>query len=68
MMIFMMIPQQNAPFPQVINNQLPSKENTSKKLMSISTELKWIIVISISTVYCLLGFTYVLLHVPWILY
>ena len=64
MMIFMMIPQQNAPFPQVINNQLPSKENTSKKLMSISTELKWIIIISISTVYCLLGFTYVLLHVP----
>ena len=40
MMIFMMIPQQNAPFPQVINNQLPSKENTSKKLMSISTELE----------------------------
>ena len=33
---FMMIPQQNAPFPQV-NNQLPSKENTSKKLMSISS-------------------------------
>ena len=52
-----MISQQNAPFPQVINNQLPSKENTSKKLMSISTELKWIIIISISTVYCLHDFT-----------
>ena len=29
------------PSPQVINNQLSSKENTRIKLMSISTELKY---------------------------
>ena len=41
MKIFIMIPQQNAPSPQVMNDQLPKKENTSKKLMSVSTELKY---------------------------
>ena len=36
-----MIPQQNAASPQVINDQFLSNENTSKKLMSVSIELKY---------------------------
>ena len=39
MKIFIMIPQENAPSPQVINNQLPSKENTSKNIWSESHKI-----------------------------
>ena len=47
MKIYMMISQQIAPFSQVITDQLPIKENTSKQFFfqSISTEqkyMKWI--------------------------
>ena len=60
MKIYMMISQQIAPFSQVINDQLPIKENTSKKkFFSVyfhRTEIYEVNHVPISMVYCLLDF------------
>ena len=65
MKIYMMISQQIAPFSQVINDQLPIKENTSKKkFFSVyfhRTEIYEVnhIKFSISSVYCLHDFEHI---------
>ena len=60
MKIYIIIPQQIAPFPQVINDQLPSKEKTSLKfILSVyfhRTEIYEVNHIPISTVHCLHDF------------
>ena len=60
MKIYMMISQQIAPFPQVINDQLPIKENTNKKFFFSAyfhrTEIYEVNHVPVSMVYCLHDF------------